>query len=76
MKAWIKAALIRAIRTAAQAAIGIIGASALVTEVDWALVASGTALAAILSLLMSLAGIPEADGGKSPLMGGDSDELQ
>ena len=75
MKAWIKAALIRAIRTAAQAAIGIIGASALVTEVDWALVASGTALAAILSLLMSLAGIPEADGGKSPLMGGEQDEL-
>lgn len=70
-----KAALIRAVRTAAQAAIGIIGASALVTEVDWALVASGTALAAILSLLMSLAGIPEADGGKSPLMGGDGDEL-
>lgn len=67
-----KAALIRAVRTAAQAAIGIIGASALVTEVDWALVASGTALAAILSLLMSLAGIPEADGGESPLAGGDS----
>ena len=75
MKAWIKAAVIRAVRTAAQAAIGIIGASALVTEVDWALVASGTALAAILSLLMSLAGLPEADGGKSPLAGGDEDGM-
>ena len=75
MKSWIKAAVIRAVRTAAQAAIGIIGASALVTEVDWALVASGTALAAILSLLMSLAGLPEADGGKSPLAGGDEDGM-
>ena len=75
MKDWMKAALTRAVRTAAQAAIGIIGASALVTEVDWALVASGTALAAILSLLMSLAGLPEADGGKSPLAGGDEDGM-
>jgi len=74
MKTWAKAALIRAVKTAAQAAIGIIGASALVTEVDWVLVASGTALAAILSLLTSLAGIPEVDDGRSPFAPDGGDE--
>lgn len=58
---WWKAAGIRAVRTLAQAAIGTIGASALITEVDWKVVVSASALAAVLSLLTSLAGLPEVD---------------
>jgi heme A synthase len=56
---WLHAALLRMIRTGAQAAIGIIGASAVVSEVAWDLVVSGTCLAMILSFLMSLTGLPE-----------------
>ena len=58
---WWKAAGIRAVRTLAQAAIGTIGASALITEVDWKVVISASALAAVLSLLTSLAGLPELE---------------
>lgn len=70
-KAWAKAAGIRAVKTAAQTAIGIIGASALISEVDWVIVVSGAALAAVVSLLTSLAGIPEVDAGASPIGGGN-----
>lgn len=56
---WIKAAGIRAIKTLAQAAIGVIGSSVALGEVDWVLVGSSAALAAILSLLTSVAGLPE-----------------
>lgn len=66
-KAFWKAAGIRALKTVAQTAIATIGTSALFTEVDWMVVASASALAGILSLLTSLAGIPEVDGGESPL---------
>lgn len=59
MKRWIKAAGIRAIKTIAQTAIATIGTSAIISEVDWAIVASASALAGILSLLTSLAGLPE-----------------
>ena len=67
MTTWTRAAAIRAVRTAAQAAIGAIGAATAMGDVSWQLVASTAALAAVVSLLTSLAGIPEADEGKSPL---------
>lgn len=57
----LKAAFIRALRTAAQTAIAVIGSSTVLEEVDWTMVASATALAAIVSLLMSVAGLPEVD---------------
>lgn len=66
-KAFWKAAGIRALKTVAQTAIATIGTTALLTEVDWVMVGSASALAGILSLLTSLAGIPEVDGGESPL---------
>lgn len=58
-KAWFKAAGIRAIKTVAQAAIATIGASTAMGEVNWPLVASASVLAGILSLLTSVAGLPE-----------------
>lgn len=58
---WFKAAGVRALKTAAQAAIGTIGASAAMGEVDWLLCGSAAMLAAILSLLTSVAGLPELD---------------
>lgn len=58
-KAWIKAAGIRALRTVAQTAVAMIGASAVLSEVNWLVVASGAALAGILSILTSIGGLPE-----------------
>lgn len=58
-KAWIKAAGVRAIKTVAQTAIATIGSTAMLTEVNWGVVASAAALAGVLSLLTSLAGLPE-----------------
>ena len=65
LKRWLHAAAIRAAKTAAQAAIGTIGASTALGAVDWPLAASSTVLAAIVSLLTSVAGIPEVDEGSS-----------
>ena len=62
---WAAAAAVRAVKTAAQSALGIIGASVALGEVDWALVASAAALAAIVSALTSVAGLPEVGGGAS-----------
>lgn len=68
MKDWkrfIVAALIRAVRTLAQTAVATIGTTALITEVDWRVVASASAMAAVLSILTSIAtGLPEVDGEK------------
>ena len=60
-KNWIKAAGIRAVRTVAQAAIATIGASVVLSEVDWRMVVSAAMLAGVLSLLTSLAGLPELE---------------
>lgn len=58
-KTWLKAAGIRAVKTVAQTAIATIGTTALITEVNWAVVAAASALAGALSVLTSLAGLPE-----------------
>lgn len=60
-KLWLKAAAIRATKTVAQTAVGVIGASALITEVDFMVVLSASALAGLVSLLTSLAGLPEVE---------------
>ncbi|MCI7322025.1 MAG: holin [Lachnospiraceae bacterium] len=58
-KNWLKAAGIRAVKTVAQTAVATIGTSAVLGDVNWVMVASASALAGILSLLTSVAGIPE-----------------
>lgn len=60
-KSWFKAAGIRALKTVAQTAIATIGTSAVLNEVNWVAVASASVLAGILSLLTSLAGLPEVE---------------
>ena len=62
---WWAAAGIRALRTFAQAAIATIGSSAVLGDVDWRMVASASVLAAILSILTSLAGLPEVENEES-----------
>lgn len=59
---WAKSAGVRAVKTMAQAAIGAIGAAATMGAVDWRIVGSTAVLAGILSVLTSVAGIPEAEG--------------
>lgn len=58
---WIKAAGIRAIKTMAQVAIATIGTSAAMGDVNWIMVASTSTLSGILSILTSIAGIPEVE---------------
>jgi len=60
-KDWIKAAGVRAIKTVAQTALATIGSAAIMGEVNWVIVGSASALAGILSILTSLAGLPELD---------------
>ena len=67
MKEFWKCALVRALKTICQTAIAMIGTSVVMAQVDWMMVASAALLAGILSILTSLAGIPEVDGGASPL---------
>ena len=58
---WIHAAAVRAVRTVAQTAVATICAAAVLSEVNWAVVASAAALAGVLSLLTSVAGLPEVE---------------
>ena len=58
-KHWLKAAAVRAVKTVAQSAVASIGTTAAMGEVNWVLVGSTAALAGILSLLTSIAGLPE-----------------
>ena len=58
-KAWLKAAIVRAVKTVAQTAVATIGTSAILSDVDWRVCLSAATLAGILSLLTSVAGLPE-----------------
>ena len=58
-KKWLKAAAVRAVKTVAQTAVATIGTSAVLSAVDWKMVVSASVLAGVLSLLTSVAGIPE-----------------
>ena len=62
IKNWMKAAGIRAVKTVAQTAVATIGTSAVIAEVNWLVVGSAALLAGILSLLTSVAGLPELNG--------------
>lgn len=63
-KQWAKAAGMRAVKTIAQTAIATIGTSAVLSEVNWLVVGSAALLAGILSILTSIAGIPEVKAGE------------
>lgn len=61
MKKWFKCAGIRAIKTVAQTAVATIGTSAIIADVNWAIVVSASALAGVISLLTSIGGLPEVN---------------
>lgn len=61
-KSWLKASAVRAVKTIAQTAVATIGTAAVMGEVDWIAVASASALAGVLSMLTSVAGLPEVSG--------------
>lgn len=58
-KKWFKAAGVRALKTVAQTAIALIGVGTVMSDVDWVMVGSASLLSGILSLLTSIAGLPE-----------------
>jgi hypothetical protein len=61
-KKWLKAAGIRAVKTMAQTAVAVIGTGAVLSAVDWKMVLSASVIAGIVSILTSVAGIPEVEG--------------
>ena len=60
-KKWLKAALVRAVKTIAQTAVATIGTSMVISEVNWVIVASASVLAGVISILTSVAGLPEVE---------------
>lgn len=60
-KKWIKCAAVRALKTVCQTAVGVIGSSMVISQVDWKVAVSASILAGIVSLLTSVAGLPEVD---------------
>lgn len=64
MKTWLKAAVTRAVKTIAQTAVATIGTAAVMGQVDWVMVGSASLLAGVLSLLTSVAGLPEIKEGE------------
>lgn len=69
-KCWLKAAAVRAVKTIAQTAVATIGTTAVMAEVDWMMVASASLLAGVLSVLTSIAGLPEVKGEETDNAGG------
>lgn len=61
-KKWAKAAVVRAVKTMAQTAVAVIGTAAVVSAVDWKVVVSSAVVAGVVSILTSVAGIPEVEG--------------
>lgn len=60
-KKWVKAAGIRAVKTMAQTAVGVIGAGTVISSVDWKMAVSAAVVAGVVSVLTSVAGIPEVE---------------
>lgn len=71
---WIKAALVRALKTIAQTAVATIGSAAVLSAVDWRIVASASLLAGILSILTSVAGLPEVHLTEMQIEDADTDD--
>lgn len=61
LKQWSKAASVRAVKTMAQTAVGLIGTSLVITDVSWSIVVSSSILAGVISILTSIAGLPEVE---------------
>lgn len=74
-QSWTKAAAVRAVRTIAQAAVATISTAAVLSEVDWRYCVSASILAGLLSILTSLAGLPEVDHAEVAMIGADRSDF-